>query len=433
MMSTPTPTGIGPTPAAPTATSSSTQSDSVTFGRAEPDGTVWVRTPAGEVNVGQYAAGTPEEGLAFFARKYDDLAVEVDLALRRLREGRTTADAALAVATKAREQLVEPRFVGDLDALASACDQIDAEIVIQRERKSAERAQARAAALARREALAAEAEGLAGSTQWKSTGDRFRTLLEEWKSLPHGDRSQEQALWKRFSAARSAFDKARRAHFAKLEADRGEASTAKEAIIAEAERLATSTDWGATSTAYRSLVDRWKAAPRASRKEEDAWWARFRAAQDTFFAARSAADDERDEQLRGNLAVKEQLLTEAQALLPITDPAQAGKTLRSIQQRWEAAGAVPRADRDRVEKAMRSVEEALRAAEGERWRRTDPAKRAFAEATVGTFQASLSKLEAARDKAQQSGDAAAVAKAEASIASTRELLAAAERSLAEYS
>ena len=139
---------------------------------------------------------------------------------------------------------------------------------------------------------------------------------------PAGDRSTrdaEQELWKRFSTARSAFDKARRAHFATLDATRKEASAVKEGIIAQAEELSTCTDWGDTARAYRDLMDQWKAAPRAGRADEDALWSRFRAAQDAFFEARSAAHAERDEDQRDNLRAKEALATEAEALLPIRD------------------------------------------------------------------------------------------------------------------
>ena len=422
------------TPApAPASEAAAAPSPSLAFGRADADGTVWLLTPEGEVRVGQYAAGTPEEGLAFYARKYDDLAVEASLSLRRLRDGRATPESAVAVAAKVREALLEPGFVGDLAALSATCDQIDAQVEVQRARRSAQKAAAKAAAIAAREKLVAEAESLAASTQWKPTGERFRELLDEWKVLPHGDRASEQALWKRFSTARSAFDKARRTHFAKLEVERSAAKTAKLALIAEAEQLATSTEWGPTSNAFRSLIDRWKAAPRGPRKDEDAWWARFKAAQDSFFAARTSVTDERDVELRGNLEVKQALLTEAQALLPITDPEAAGRSLRSIQQRWEAAGHVPRADKDLVEGGLRKVEEALRLAEGERWRRTDPAKRAFAESTVEKFEDSVTKLEKALARAEASGDTAAAAKATASLEGIRPLLEAAQRSLAEYS
>ena len=127
------------------------------------------------------------------------------------------------------------------------------------------------------------------------------------------------------------------------------------------------------------------------------------------------------------------MLAEATALLPITDPTAASRSLRSIQQRWEAIGHVPRGDKERIEGGLRKVDEALKSAEGDRWRRTDPAKRAFAESTVEKFRESLAKQEKAHAAAVASGNDVAATKAADSIASTRSLLEAAERSLAEYS
>jgi hypothetical protein len=49
------------------------------FGRVDSDGTVWVKTPDGERTVGSWQAGTPEEGLAHFARRYEVLSTEVAL------------------------------------------------------------------------------------------------------------------------------------------------------------------------------------------------------------------------------------------------------------------------------------------------------------------------------------------------------------------
>ena len=426
----PTPPAPPAPPAEPTPPATA---GSATFGRADADGSVYVRTADGEVLVGQFAAGSPEEGLAFYARKYDDLVVELELAERRLRDGRANPDAVAATCERIRPQLAEPKVVGDLAALAERLGRVEALVGVQRSAKAEAKAAARAEAVAAREAIVVEAESLSDSTSWKPTGDRFRDLLEQWKTLPHGDRASEQALWKRFSAARSAFDKRRRAHFAALDTQRTEAKAVKEGLIAEAEALSTSTDWAATAGAYRDLMTRWKAAPRGPRRDEDSWWARFRAAQDAFFAARNADLDKRDSGFRDNLAIKEALLTEAEALLPITDLAAAKASLRGIQERWEKAGHVPRADKERVERRLRRVEEAVRAGEAEQWRRTDPAKRAFAESTVSTFAASVAKQEASLANARAAGDPETIAAAEAALASAKELLAAAEKSLAEFS
>ncbi len=407
------------------------------YGRVDDDGTVYVRRPDGqEVAVGQWAAGAPADGLAFFERKYDGLKAEAELLQARLKDGKGTPENVAIVVGKLREAVENPHVVGDLAELSRLADELEAAGEARKVAAAAAREETRIKTMAARTAIVEEAEGLATSTQWKSTGDRFKELQEAWSALPRGDRSTrdaEQDLWKRFSTARSAFDKARRAHFATLDAARKEATAAKDGIIARAEALSTSTDWVETARAYRGLMDEWKAAPRAGRADEDKLWARFRAAQDAFFAARNAVQAERDGDQLENLHKKEALAAEAEALLPITDLAAAKSTMRGIAERWNAIGHVPRNDRDRVEGRLRKVEDAIKRSEEDQWRRTDPAKRALAESTVETFRASLEKLEKQAAAAEAAGDARKVEDLQGRITTTRSLLAAAENSLAEYS
>lgn len=406
------------------------------FGRVADDGTVFVRRPDGtQAAVGQWAAGEPAAGLAFFERKYEGIKAEADLLLARLKDGKGSPESVTILVAKLRDTVASPNVVGDLAVLSTMAEQIEAAGAARQQAVAAARAEARTRTMSARTAIAEEAESLADSTQWKSTGDRFKALQEQWTSLPRADRSTrdaEQELWKRFSAARSAFDKARRVHFATLDASRKDAAVAKEQIIARAEELSTSTDWPATSRAYRGLMDEWKAAPRAGRSDEDRLWARFRAAQDVFFAARNAAQSERDSDERQNAVAKSALADEAEALLPIKDLAAARTALRSIGERWNTVGHVPRADRDRIEGRLRRVEDAAKRAEEEQWRRSDPAKRALAESTVATFQASLDKLEAQAAKASAAGDTRTAADLTERIDQTRALLDAAQKSLAEY-
>jgi hypothetical protein len=402
------------------------------WGRVDPDGTVFVREPDGERPVGSFQAGSPEDALAYYGRKYDALVLEVDLFERRLALPEVSADECAGTLRRLRTALASPAAVGDLGSLRSRLDGLAPRVDERREAARAARDRARDQARADRERIVAEAESLAGSTQWKSAGDRLRALLEEWKAAPHVDRATEQALWRRFGAARNAFDRRRRQHFAQLSAQRGESKVAKDKLVDEAEELSTSTDWGPTAGRMRELMDRWKSLGQLGRGDEEALWRRFRAAQDTFYAARSAHFAERDAGLTANLAVKESLLVEAEALVPVTDVAAAKTTLRSIQERWEAAGHVPRGDRDRVEGRMRRVEEAVRRADETRWRRTNPEGRARAQAAVEQLSGAISKLEAERDDARAKGDDRAVDEAEQALAARRSWLEGAEAALAEF-
>lgn len=194
-----------------------------------------------------------------------------------------------------------------------------------------------------------------------------------------------------------------------------------------------STDWGDTAAAYRELMRRWKAAGRAGRDAEEDLWARFKGAQDTFFAARTAVFAERDAEFQVNAEEKERILAEAERLLPVRDVRQARQALRTLQERWEAAGMVPRDQRDRLEGRLRKIEETIRSAEESEWRRTNPEARARAEATVTQLRTTIEQLEKRLGKARDAGRAKDAKDAEEALAARRAWLEEAERTLAEFS
>lgn len=404
------------------------------WGRVAADGTVYVKTSAGERVVGSWQAGAPEEALAYFRRKYDALATEIGLLEQRLKTTDLQPSQAQAAIDRLRESVVDAHAVGDLDALVQRLDALTAVIGKKREEIKVARDHARNEAREVKERIVADAERIAAEeTHWKNGGERLRLLVEEWKAAERIDRPTETALWKRLSAARNAFTKRRKAYFSTLEEQREEARADKERLVTEAEALAGSTDWSDTAAAYRDLMRQWKNAGRASREVEDELWARFKGAQDTFFAARSAAFAERDGELRGHAEAKEALLTEAERLIPVGNVRQARQVLRSIQERWEAIGMVPRDSRDRLEGRLRKVEEAVRAAEESEWRRSNPEARARAEATVSQLKSSIEQLEKRLEKARNAGRDKDVKDAEEALAARRSWLEEAERTLAEFS
>lgn len=410
------------------------------WGRVDADGTVWVRTSEGERVVGQYPGASEQEALAYFVRKFDDLAAQVSLLEQRIAAGQISGGDAQTSAARLSEAVRGANAVGDLDSLLKRLEAL-APLVEQR-RAEAEQArqEARARAIAERTTLVEEAEAIAAvdaeRVPWKASGDRLRELFDEWRRLQREsrlDKHSEDELWKRFSHARTAFDRKRRQHFGALDEQRSQARAQKEAIVAEAEALATSTDWGVTAAAYRDLMNRWKATGRAARKDDEALWTRFRAAQDAFFSARNAASTEADSQLRENLTAKEALLAQAEGLVPVTDVHAARAALRDIQERWENAGRVPRADLGRIEARLRAVEQAVRDAEQERWARSNPQARARAEDAVTQLENTIEALRARLAKAQAAGDTRAAADAEQALAARQEWLAQARQALTDFS
>ncbi|MCB8903257.1 MULTISPECIES: DUF349 domain-containing protein [unclassified Streptomyces] len=402
------------------------------WGRVDETGTVYVRTAEGEKVVGSWQAGTPEEALAYFERKYEGLVVEIGLLEKRVKTTDLSAKDATAAIEHIRQQIDEHHAVGDLAALATRLDKLVETVDSRREERKVQKAKQTDEARSAKEKLVTEAEELAQSEQWRSAGERLRALVDTWKGLPRLDRKSDDELWHRFSHARSAFSKRRKAHFASLDAQREDARKAKERLVAEAESLSSSTDWGTTAARYRDLMTEWKAAGRAQREHEDDLWNRFRGAQDVFFAARGEVFAERDAEQTENLKLKEELATEAEKLLPVSDLKAARAAFRSLNERWEAIGHVPRDARPKVEGRMHTVERAIQEAEETEWRRTNPEARARAAGLTGQLQDAVEKLRKQIDAARAAGNDAKADKLSRELEGRQALLDQAVKGLEEF-
>jgi hypothetical protein len=397
-------------------------SDPHRFGRVDPDGTVWLITSSGERNIGSWQAGDPEAAFAHFGRRFDDLHTEVALMERRLESGTGDARKIKSAAVALAETLPDAHVLGDLDALAARLATIVEHADETAQADKAKREEQRAAQTARKEALAAEAEDLAANaTQWKAAGDRLREILDEWRTITGLDRKTDDALWKRYSAAREAFNRRRGSHFAELDRDRAGAKQAKEALCVRAEELSDSTDWGATGAAFRDLLTEWKSVGRAAKDIDDALWQRFKAAQDIFFSARNAATAERDTEFRANAEAKEALLAEAEAL-DTSDLGAARAALRVIGDKWDAIGKVPRDRGSELERRLRAVEKKIRDAQSGG---VDPE----AQARADQFRSRAEQYERQAEKAAAAGRDKDAAEARAKAEQWRQWADAAAESL----
>lgn len=399
-------------------------SDWTSYGRIDADGTVYVKTAEGERVVGSWQAGTQEEGLAHFARRFADLVTEVDLIDARLTNGVADPSQAAASIRRLRESLAQAHVVGDVDGLAARLDKLagiaDEKAVAAR----AARDQARADAVARKTALAEEAEQIAAeATNWKASGDRLRAILDEWRTIRGVDKKTDGELWKRYAAARDGFNRRRGAHFASLDASRKEAQTHKETLVAEAESLSESTDWAATAQRLKDLMTQWKEAPRASKEAEQRLWTRFRAAQDAFFTRRSEVFSARDAEQKEALQRRQELVAQAEALDVDADPKAAQSALRTILAQWQETGRVRREAAAPLERRLRAVEDKVRKAMDTAWRRTSPS----ANPLLAQMREQVTEAEERLERARAAGDPKRIKEAEQALASKRQFLELAER------
>jgi hypothetical protein len=379
-------------------------------------------TSSGERAIGSWQAGDTEAAFAHFGRRFDDLQTEVVLMESRLESGTGDARKIKAAAAALAETLAEAHVLGDVDALAARLAVIVEHADEAAQAEKAKREELRAAQTARKEALAAEAEDLAANaTQWKAAGDRLREILEEWRTITGLDRKTDDALWKRYSAAREAFNRRRGSHFAELDRERAGARQAKEKLCERAEELSDSTDWGPTSAAFRDLLTQWKAAGRAAKDVDDTLWQRFKAAQDKFFTARNAHSAERDSELQANAEAKEKLLVEAERI-DISDLDAARSALRAIGDKWDAIGKVPRERSAELERRLRAVEKKVRDAPTGG---VDPE----AQARADQFRARAEQYEKQAEKAAAAGREKDAAEARANAEQWRQWADAAAEAL----
>ena len=398
--------------------------DQTPWGRVDDDGTVYVREGDGERAVGQYPDATAAEAIAYFERKYVELAGQVGLLEQRVRGGAPARDVAKAIANL-KTAVVGANAVGDLASLTERLEKLGGSVGELTEKQTAEAKAAVADAIAEREKLVAEVEALAAQdpakAQWKQVTSQLDQLFARWQTHqqdgPRLPKSEGDELWRRFRAARTTIEGHRKAFFAELDGTHREARTRKQELAEKAEALASKGTAGIPD--YRKLLDDWKAAGRAGKKVDDALWARFKAAGDVLYAAKAEVDAQESAEFSGNLEQKLELLTEAEKLLTETDRTVAKDKLLTIQRKWDAIGKVPRESLKSVEDRLRKVEAAVRKLDEEHWNRSNPEKQARSDGLASQLTAAIDKLEKELAAAKSAGDARKIKDAEEALAARK--------------
>lgn len=406
-----------------------TTDDQAPWGRVDETGTVFVREADGERAVGQYPDGSPEEALAYFERKYTELAGQVTLLEQRIRRGTPSADIAKTVATLTTT-VATANAVGNLASLTARLAALGGTVTELTEKQTEASKAATEAALAERTALVVEAETLAAQdpakAQWKQVTATIDDIFERWQKHqqngPRLPKTESNELWKRFRAARATIDQHRKAFFAELDSTHRDARSRKQELVDQAEALAPKGADGVST--YRNLLDEWKKAGRAGKRFDDALWAKFKAAGDALYSAKTEEDAKDNEEFEANLVLKLALLDEAEPLLTATDRAAAKEKLFGIQRRWDAIGKVPREKVRVVEDRMRKIETAVKKLDDDHWQKSDPEKQARSEGLASQLTDAIAKLERELAEAKASKNQKKIADAEQGLATYKSLLGA---------
>jgi hypothetical protein len=413
--------------------------DPAKFGRVGEDGTVYVITPTGDRAVGSYPGKTADEALAYFVKKFEMAASEVALLAARIRSGAMVPSDAHEAVNKLRTQISELNGVGDLVNLAQSLEKIPALITehegayqARKAAQNAEREVRKVEAAAIKEKIVVEAESLIDSVAWKVTTARLKELLDDWKKAPRLDKKVDAALWKRFSSSRNKFDKRRRTHFSNLDSEQKIVASTKESIVKEAESLANSREWLNTAKKYKELMDKWKAAGRGKKSADTALWNRFKTAQDTFFKAKNADMDKRKGSMVENLAKREAMIVEFEALLPITDFKSAKKKFYDLMGKWQKIGMTDRKKRASFDSRIKKVEDEINELERNFARKSDPSAKAQANKVVQGLAEAIENYEKQAAKAEAAGQTAKAMVAREAAAARRGWLEEAQKGLIEF-
>jgi hypothetical protein len=394
--------------------------DQAPWGRVDETGTVFVREESGERAVGQYPDGSPEEALAYFQRKYVELAGQVTLLEQRTKRAASPADVSKAVKALS-STIATANAVGDLASLQRRLDALSGAVTELTEKANEETKAQVATAIVERTALVVEAETLAAQdpakAQWKQVTATIDDIFARWQKHqaegPRLPKTESNELWKRFRAARSTIDTHRKAFFSELDAVHRDARTRKQELVEKAEALVPRGVDGIPS--YRGLLDEWKLSGRAGKKLDDSLWAKFKAAGDALYAAKSEVEAVDNVEFEANLALKLELLEEAEPLLTETDRTRAKDRLTSIQRRWDLIGKVPRDKVKVVDDRIRKVEAAVRKLDEDHWQKSNPEKQARAQGLAGQLQDAIAKLERELADAEATGDKKKVAEAQEAL------------------
>lgn len=139
----------------------------------------------------------------------------------------------------------------------------------------------------------------------------------------------------------------------------------KDAIVAEAEKIAAGHDWRNGANRLRDLLTDWKALPRLDKSTDDELWHRFSSARTTYTRARKTHFAEMSEKRDGARVVKERLAKEAEGLANSTEWGPTAARFRALMQDWKAAGPAPKDVDDALWKRFRGAQDVFFAARDE--------------------------------------------------------------------
>ena len=225
----------------------------------------------------------------------------------------------VAAAPRSQAETLWTRFKAAQDQVYEKCKDYFAQQAAERQEN-----------LKKKEALCVRAEALADSTDWVRTAEAIKALQAEWKTDWRRSRAGTRRRCGSASAARAIeFFTRRQEDLKERKHEWSDNLAKKEALIAEAEQLAQSTEWDKAAGRIKQLQAEWKKIGPVRKNKSEVVWQRFRAACDTFFERFKTRDQVA---VAGKLADRETAVAELEALVPPRRCRRRADARRSLRQ-----------------------------------------------------------------------------------------------------
>lgn len=215
--------------------------------------------------------------------------------------------------------------------------------------------------LAKKQAIAVRAEQLVNSLEasttkdWESATASLIALQEEWKTIGFGPRKENEDTWKEFRGHCDTFFQKKKTFFDSIRGQFDEITEKKQKLIAQLETLSHSTEWKDTTEKIVKIQNEWKTLGSAGQRQEQKLWKEFRAHCDFFFNAKQAFYAKQDEELAGNLVLKNELIEKIKSTPLPEDKREALSILKQYSAEFNEIGKVPMKHKDSIFNAYRSA------------------------------------------------------------------------------
>lgn len=201
-----------------------------------------------------------------------------------------------------------------------------------------------------KQAIIVEARSLSTSKDWKTASQRFKELMDKWKSIGSVGKPDEDSLWAEFKAARETFNNRRTENANRVSAQFENNRHQKQALINEAKSIAQCTsDWKSATNKLNDLMTRWKTIGSAGRDHDDELWKEFNSIRQNFFESKHRYHVQQESRFLENARRKRQIIQEASAIASSCDySSNNAERMKDLDREWKLVGFAGKENEDEL-------------------------------------------------------------------------------------